>query len=94
MLDSCGAEHRWLKRRESRVIHRARIDQSDISLLDFLDDRWVVSVPSNGPPIILDTRENPPKLCKWTSRSFQYGAWRPIAAVDPHQGDIIIAARM
>lgn len=68
---------------------------SKIHLLDFLDDRWVISILSTG-PTVWDTREHPPKLCE-LSVSVPHGFWDHIvdavAGVDPHQGDVIIGLR-
>jgi hypothetical protein len=87
------AEHRWMKRREPGLTLSATGGRRDIHLLDFLDDRWVISIPVNGPLSIWDTRESPPKLCELASYSFQRQAFSAAVAVDPHQGDIIIGLR-
>lgn len=92
MLDSCKVEDQWLKRRDPRVILRTRSRHAGIVLLDFMDDRWIISIPQSGPPIIWDAREDPPKLCKWTSNFLRGGTKNALVTVDPHQGDMIIAA--
>ena len=95
VLDSRVAEHRWLKPRGASLTLLSVNKHSKIHLLDFLDDRWVISVLSTG-PTIWDTREHPPKLCK-LSVSAPHAFWDPIvdavAGVDPHQGDVIIGLR-
>lgn len=39
-------------------------EHSSICLLGFLDDRWVISIPTTGPPTIWDTQGDPPTLYK------------------------------
>ena len=87
MSYSWMAELRWLERREPGLVLSER---SSVRLLDFLDDRWIISIPPSGPPTIWDTREEPPKLREPTSRSFWDAIWSATVAVDPHQGDIVI----
>lgn len=87
------AEYWWLKRRDPDFTSFAREGHSNIRLLDFLDDRWVISIPAIGLPSIWDTLENPPKLCKLSEsmlHSFQDKTIDALAAVDPCRGDIII----
>ena len=83
-------EHQWLKRREHTLTLYAIFEHSWTRLLDFLDDRWVIHIPTLGLPTIWDTRENPPKLLELPSRYFLDGSWDATTAVDPRQGDIII----
>lgn len=92
VLNSCRVEDQWLKRRDPRVIPRTMFEYADTILLDFLDDRWIISIPKSGQTIIRDAQENPPKLCKWTSNILRGGTQNAVATVDPHQGDIIIVA--
>ena len=91
MLDSCRVERRWLKRREPGLLLFAMEEGSSIRLLDFLDDRWIVSIPSNGPPIIWDTHKNTPSLCVPMSHSYE--TLDAAVAVDPLQGDVVIVLR-
>ena len=80
-----------MKRREPRMILHSGAGHSNIHLLNFLDDRWIISIPLGGLTVIWDTREDPPKLYKCTSDSLQGGVWDAAVTVDPCQGDIIIA---
>ena len=88
VLDSCRVENQWLKRREVGLTTSTIWGNFNIRFLNFLHDRWVLSIPNKGPPTIWDTRESPPKLCKRVLPSFRGFT---LAAVDPHQGDTIIA---
>ncbi|KAF9649209.1 hypothetical protein BDM02DRAFT_1948733 [Thelephora ganbajun] len=94
VLHSCMVEHWWLK--ERKAVFTLPAMNSSYRLLDFLDDRWVISIPVNGSPVIWDTREIPPKLyqlCESTSHAFRTETSGATVAVDPHQGDIIIGLR-
>ena len=97
MQHSYTAENQWLKRREAGLtLPRMNDHTIPIYLLDFLDDRWIISIPARGLPAIWDTHENPPKLCKLhesASGFFQAGTIDVEAAVDPHQGDVVIWLR-
>ena len=93
VLHSCMVEHQWLKKREHVLTLPAVNEHPSIRFLDFLDDRWVVSVPAKGPPAIWDTRENPPKLLESPSHSFHDEIRGAVVTVDPHQGNIIIGLR-
>ena len=93
VLDSYRVEHRWLKRREPSLTLPAVGRQFNIRLLEFLDDRWIVSIPTIGSLTIWDIQESPPKLCESASR-FPGGEIRgATVVVDPDQGDIIIGLR-
>ena len=87
----------WLKRREVyRRLPRMGARSSPTTLLDFLDDRWIICVPVRGLPSIWDTQQDPPKLCGFhesVSLIFHTEIEDADAAVDPHQGDIIIWLR-
>ena len=95
VLDSCRVEHQWLKRRGVSLTASTMCGNFNIRFLNFLHDRWVLSIPNEGPPTIWDTRENPPKLCdpKLCERVLPSFRGFALAAVDPHQGDTIIAVR-
>ena len=90
MLHSCAVEYRWLKWRGPGLTLLA---STRLRLLDFLDDRWVVSIPAKGPPTIWDTQENPPTLWEPTSYPFRDEILEATAAVDPQKGDIIMGLR-
>ena len=88
MLQSYAAERRWPKRREP-ALTLFTMEDSSICHLDFLDDRWIICIPWDGPLMIWDVQENPPKLCELTPDPF-YRTGKAAVAVDPHQGDIVI----
>ena len=93
MLDSCRVERQWLKQREPDPTLPAMGRQSGIRfrvLLEFLDDRWIVSIPTIGPPTIMDTREHPPKSYELMPQSSLDETQEATAVVDLDQGDIII----
>lgn len=90
------AERQWLKRRYPSLILFAGDKHSRVRLLDILDDRWVIIIPEKHPPAIWDTRENPPKSYKLSEsmlHAFQGETIDTAAAIDPHQGDIIIGRK-
>ena len=71
-------------------------EHSSINLLGFLDDRWVISIPTTGPPTIWDTQRDPVtlyKLSESASHFFQDETSNATAVIDPHQGDIVIGLR-
>jgi hypothetical protein len=87
------AEYQWLKRRGVGVRLSTTDERSSICLLGFLDDRWIISVPTIGPPAAWDTREDPPmlyKLSESVSRFFRDETPHAATVIDPHKGDIII----
>jgi len=89
-------ERRWLERRHPYLMPLTGDRQTIIRLLQLLDDRWVISIRATGLPAIWDILEDPPqpyKLSESASHCFQDGAMRAVAAVDPHQGDVIIGFR-
>ena len=90
MLHSCTVGHLWQKLRGPCLTLLAR---GYIRLLGFLDDRWAVPIPAEGPPTIWDTQEYLPKLCETTSHPFQDETLDATVAVDPHKGDIIMGLR-
>ena len=96
VLDSHIAEYRWLKRRGPGLTLYANDEPSNIRHLDFLDDRWIISIPATDLPVIWDTLENPPKLCELDlpmPYRFHYETFDAKVALDPHEGDIIIGLR-
>lgn len=90
VLHSCAVEKQWLRRRGPGLPLSAMCEGTTVRFLGFLDDRWVISVPSIGPPAIWDTRESPPKLCESTSRLFLREIRTASVVVDPSQDDIVI----
>lgn len=92
VLDSCRVERQWMRWREPGLTLSVMDEHFYIRLLDFLDDRWIISAPSGGPPTIWDARENPPKLYE-RMLPFRGAVWGTTAAANPHQGGTIIALR-
>jgi len=96
VLRSFVVERQWLERRGPSLTLLAMDEAPDhirLRFLGFLDDRWVVSIPTKGSPTIWDTQENPPKLWEPTSYPFQDETMDAAVAVDPHNGDIIMGLR-
>jgi len=90
------AEFQRLKWWKAKVKLSATNVRSYIPLLEFLNDRWVISVPEIGPPTIWDAQEDLPVLYKLPESASHFFRDETLAAgavVDPHQGDIIIALR-
>ena len=90
VLHSRRVEQQWLKRRQHSWTFCVMRGHAWTRRLDFLDDRWIIYIPTQGPPTIWDTRENPPKSFELTACPFLGVTWDATAVVDPHRGDVII----
>ena len=92
VLQSYVAEHCWLRlRRPGLMVSSMNKCSHNLQAVEFLEDRWVISIPTTSQPVILDTQENPPKLYEPTSYpSFNEAVWAASVVVDPRQDGIIV----